>query len=149
MAGCSQIIINDQGITIKTGGKVIFQAGQHKFESGEKIKTVFPTLPVMIDQPYSAAVTFLDDAKQPMVNYNYRLIAESGLEVSGITDEFGKTQPIQTDQREKVDLYIADLPNDHQENSGESPLLKKTYEELFYVEDPEDELDDIDLEIEE
>jgi hypothetical protein len=40
-------------------------------------------------------------------------------------------------------LYIADLPNDHQENSGESPLLK-TYEELFYVEDPEDELDDID-----
>ena len=149
MAGGSQIIINDQGITIKTGGKVIFQAGQHKFESGEKIKTVFPTLPVMIDQPYSAAVTFLDDAKQPMVNYNYRLIAESGLEVSGITDEFGKPQPIQTDQREKVDLYIADLPNDHQENSGESPLLKKTYEELFYVEDPEDELDDIDLEIEE
>ena len=149
MAGGSQIIINDQGITIKTGGKVIFQAGQHKFESGEKIKTVFPTLPVMIDQPYSAAVTFLDDAKQPMVNYNYRLIAESGLEVSGITDEFGKTQPIQTDQREKVDLYIADLPNDHQENSGESPLLKKTYEELFYVEDLEDELDDIDLEIEE
>ena len=144
MAGGSQIIINDQGITIKTGGKVIFQAGQHKFESGEKIKTVFPTLPVMIDQPYSAAVTFLDDAKQPMVNYNYRLIAENGLEVSGITDEFGKTQPIQTDQREKVDLYIADLPNDHQENSGESPLLKKTYEELFYVEDPEDELDDID-----
>ena len=149
MAGGSQIIINDHGITIKTGGKVIFQAGQHKFESGEKIKTVFPTLPVMIDQPYSAAVTFLDDAKQPMVNYNYRLIAESGLEVSGITDEFGKTQPIQTDQREKVDLYIADLPNDHQENSGESPLLKKTYEELFYVEDPEDDLDDIDLEIEE
>jgi len=137
------------GLCLKTGGKVIFQAGQHKFESGEKIKTVFPTLPVMIDQPYSAAVTFLDDAKQPMVNYNYRLIAESGLEVSGITDEFGKTQPIQTDQREKVDLYIADLPNDHQENSGESPLLKKTYEELFYVEDPEDELDDIDLEIEE
>lgn len=128
----------------KMGGKFVVRAGQHKFESGAKIQTVFPTLPVMIDQPYSAAVTFLDDAKQPMVNYNYRLIAKNGLEVSGITDEFGKTQPIQTDQREKVDLYIADLPNDHQENSGESPLLKKTYEELFYVEDPEDELDDID-----
>ena len=85
----------------------------------------------MIDQPYSAAVTFLDDAKQPMVNYNYRLIAESGLEVSGITDEFGKTQPIQTDQREKVDLYIADLPNDHQENSGESPLLKRLTKSCF------------------
>ena len=69
MAGGSQIIINDHGITIKTGGKIVYQAGQHKFdkfESGTKIKTVFPSLPVMIDQPYSAAVTFLDDAKQPM-----------------------------------------------------------------------------------
>ena len=27
MAGGSQIIINDQGITIKTGGKVIFKQG--------------------------------------------------------------------------------------------------------------------------
>ena len=90
MAGGSQIIINDHGITIKTGGKIVYQAGQHKFESGTKIKTVFPSLPVMIDQPYSAAVTFFDDAKQPMVNYNYRLIAENGIEVSGITDEFGK-----------------------------------------------------------
>ena len=59
MAGGSQIIINDHGITIKTGGKIVYQAGQHKFESGTKIKTVFPSLPVMIDQPYSAAVTFL------------------------------------------------------------------------------------------
>ena len=58
MAGGSQIIINDHGITIKTGGKIVYQAGQHKFESGTKIKTVFPSLPVMIDQPYSAAVTF-------------------------------------------------------------------------------------------
>ena len=92
------------------GGKFLVRAGQHKFESGAKIKTVFPTLPVMIDQPYSAAVNFLDDAKQPMVNYNYRLIAENGLEVSGITDEFGKTQPIQTDQREKVDCILQVYP---------------------------------------
>lgn len=84
-----------------------------------------------------------------MSNYNYRLIAESGLEVSGITDELGKTQPIETNQREKVDLFIADLPNDEQKSSGESPLLNKTYEELFYVEDSEDEFDDIDLETEE
>ena len=45
-----------------------------------------------------------------MSNYNYRLIAESGIEVSGVTDELGKTQPIETNQREKVDLIIADLP---------------------------------------
>ena len=27
MAGGSQIIINDHGITIKTGGKIVYQAG--------------------------------------------------------------------------------------------------------------------------
>lgn len=32
MAGGSQIVINNQGITITTNGKVIFKAGQHKFE---------------------------------------------------------------------------------------------------------------------
>lgn len=144
MAGGSQIIINKNGITIITPAKFEVKAGQHKFIGGAKSNLVLPSLPKIIEQPYSAAVTFLDEAKQPMVNYNYRLVAEKGTIVEGVTDEFGQTQPIQTDQREKVDLYIADLPNDHQENSGESPLLKKTYEELFYVEDPEDELDDID-----
>ena len=41
MAGGSQIIINDHGITIKTGGKIVYQAGQHKFESGTKNKNSF------------------------------------------------------------------------------------------------------------
>lgn len=144
MAGGSQIIINANGITIITPAKFEAKAGQHKFLGGAKSNLILPSLPKIIEQPYSAAITFLDETKQPMINYNYRLVAENGLEVSGVTDEFGKTQPIETDQREKVDLFIADLPNDQQENSGESPLLNKTYEELFYVEDPEDELDDID-----
>ena len=32
MAGESQIVINNQGITITTNEKIIFKAGQHKFE---------------------------------------------------------------------------------------------------------------------
>ena len=36
MAGGSRIQIDDQGITISTGGKIVFQAGQHKFEGGQK-----------------------------------------------------------------------------------------------------------------
>ena len=35
MAGGSRILINDQGITISTGGKILYQAGQHKFEGGQ------------------------------------------------------------------------------------------------------------------
>lgn len=34
MAGGSRIIINNQGITITTGGQILYQAGQHKFEGG-------------------------------------------------------------------------------------------------------------------
>ena len=131
MAGGSQIIINDQGITIKTGGKVIFQAGQHKFESGEKIKTVFPTLPVMIDQPYSAAVTFLDDAKQPMVNYNYRLIAESGLEVSGITDEFGKRNRFKLTNEKKLIYILQIYPMIIKKIQGNLHCLKRLTKSCF------------------
>lgn len=130
------------------GGKFEVRAGQHIFSAGQNIKTVFPTLPVMVDQPYSAAITFLNAAKQPMANYNYRLLSEKGVEVKGVTDELGKTQPIQTDQREKVNLFIADMPNTP-DVTEESPLLRKTYQELFYQDDEDDLLDDIDLEIEE
>ena len=36
MAGGSRIVISDDGITISTGGKIVYQAGQHKFEGGAK-----------------------------------------------------------------------------------------------------------------
>ncbi|WP_407537948.1 hypothetical protein [Acinetobacter baumannii] len=148
MAGGSQIIINKSGITIITPSKFKAKAGQHLFKSGANVSVEFPVLPTMIDQPYSAAITFLDEAKKPMANYNYKLVSENGIEVSGVTDEFGKTQPIQTEQREKVELFIADNPNT-KEVSSESGILTKTYQELFYQEDGEDLLDDIDAEFEE
>ncbi|MDC4318763.1 hypothetical protein NQ674_17045 [Acinetobacter baumannii] len=147
MAGGSQIIINKSGITIITPSKFEAKAGQHLFKSGANVSVEFPVLPTMIDQPYSAAITFLDEAKKPMANYNYKLVSENGIEVSGVTDEFGKTQPIQTEQREKVELFIADNPNT-KEVSSESGILTKTYQELFYQEDGEDLLDDIDAEFE-
>lgn len=38
MGGSSRIVINDQGITISTDGKILYQAGQHRFEKGEKVE---------------------------------------------------------------------------------------------------------------
>ena len=40
MAGGSQIIISDEGITISTNGKILYKAGQHKFESSERVVRV-------------------------------------------------------------------------------------------------------------
>ena len=47
MAGGSQILIDDQGITISTGGKIVYQAGQHKFEGGRRVKAEIPPLPIV------------------------------------------------------------------------------------------------------
>ncbi len=147
-AQSSQLKLNGSGIFPTTGGKFEVKAGQHLFMGGAKVSPALPILPVMVDQPYSAAITFLNELKQPMVNYNYKLVAENGAVVTGVTDTYGKTLPIQTDVREKVDLFIADIPNSD-EASSESPLLKKSYQELFYKEDSEDVFDDVDAESEE
>ena len=45
MAGGSQIIISDEGITISTNGKILYKAGQHKFEGGQRVVTTLPNLP--------------------------------------------------------------------------------------------------------
>ena len=48
MAGGSQILIDSQGVTVTTNGKVVFKAGQHVFEGGERVVTpvtILPTAP--------------------------------------------------------------------------------------------------------
>ena len=54
MAGGSQILINDKGITITTHGKVVFQAGQHVFQGGEKVEMNLPILPFNQSSPLCA-----------------------------------------------------------------------------------------------
>lgn len=45
MAGGSQIIIDKNGITLITPGKMEVKAGQHLFKSGAKVETKLPFLP--------------------------------------------------------------------------------------------------------
>ena len=47
MAAGSQVIIDAQGITIKTNQQAVFKAGQHIFENGEKVLMDMPFLPVL------------------------------------------------------------------------------------------------------
>lgn len=47
MAAGSQVIIDVQGITIKTNRQAVFRAGEHRFENGEKILIDMPFLPVL------------------------------------------------------------------------------------------------------
>ena len=55
MAGDSRILINDQGITISTEGKIVYQAGQHKFEGGQQVVSEIYKLP---DAPTDYSLKF-------------------------------------------------------------------------------------------
>ena len=61
MAGGSRIVISDDGITISTGGKIVYQAGQHKFEGGQKVVSPKISLP-MSETPYSNKIDYTRDS---------------------------------------------------------------------------------------
>ena len=61
MAGGSRIVISDDGITISTGGKIVYQAGQHKFEGGQKVVSPKISLP-MSETPYSNKIDYTWDS---------------------------------------------------------------------------------------
>ncbi|WP_180048074.1 MULTISPECIES: type VI secretion system Vgr family protein, partial [unclassified Acinetobacter] len=48
-AGGSQLLINSSGVFIKTGGKFEVKAGQHLFESGERVSYSLPFVPALIN----------------------------------------------------------------------------------------------------
>jgi type VI secretion system secreted protein VgrG len=61
MAGGSRIVISDDGITISTGGKIIYKAGQHNFEGGQKVVSPKTALP-MFETPYSNKIDYTWDS---------------------------------------------------------------------------------------
>lgn len=109
MAGGSRILINDQGITISTGGKVLFQAGQHKFESGQRVKAEIPQLPVASEiKTFTNKWDFYDlfyeanfsDVKYKLINNKNNTF------ISGTLDEHGRTQRMDTFNNEDHDILI-------------------------------------------
>lgn len=63
MAGGSQIVINGQGVTVTTNGKVIFKAGQHIFEGGEQIPIPKFSLPTS-ETLYSNKIDYISSSEQ-------------------------------------------------------------------------------------
>lgn len=105
MAGGSRIVINDQGITISTGGKILYKAGQHKFESGEKVGVKLPLIP----KPGSYNMTYevKDKDTQELLPFTkYILTNELGHSLYGETDENGLTKTIYSDKEENYSLHV-------------------------------------------
>ena len=109
MAGGSRILINDQGITISTGGKILYQAGQHKFEGGQQVKAEIPPLPIVNDiKTFTNKWDFYDlfysadfsDVKYKLINNKNHTYVSGGL------DEHGRTQRMSTSNNENHDILI-------------------------------------------
>lgn len=96
MAGGSRIVISDQGITISTHGKILYQAGQHLFERGVKLNTELPSLPDL-KNPYVLQYLVKNKENQAVSNKPYILIDEDGNIQRGVTSDKGymelKTTP--------------------------------------------------------
>lgn len=109
MAGGSRIIINNQGITITTGGQILYQAGQHKFEGGRRVKAETPTLP--LTNPMNSLTNkwdFYDLFYEiDFSNVKYKLISnKNNTFTSGTLDAHGRTQRINTYNHEDYDILI-------------------------------------------
>lgn len=101
MAGGSRIIISDEGITISTNGKILYQAGQHKFEKGEKVSTKLPFLPVP-DQPYILQFLVKNKDNLPVANKPYFIFDEDGNMQEGVTDSQGFMKIKTTSSSQKI-----------------------------------------------
>ncbi len=109
MAGGSRIVINDQGITISTNGKILYQAGQHKFEGGQRVKAEIPLLPIVNEvKTFTNKWDFYDlFYEADFSNVKYKLINnKNNTYISGILDEHGRTQRMNTPSNEDLDILI-------------------------------------------
>lgn len=107
MAGSSQIVINDEGITVITNGKIIFKAGQHIFERGERIISPVIQLPIFGDtNKYNIRYLMKDNEGNIFSNYRYVAFLQNGHSVEGHTDENGYTDFFETIQPEDVAIHL-------------------------------------------
>lgn len=109
MAGGSRIVISDNGITISTGGKIVYRAGQHKFEGGRNIKAEIPSLPSVNEiKTFTNKWDFYDlFYEADFSNVKYKLINnKNNTFVLGTLDEHGRTQRINASNNEDHDILI-------------------------------------------
>lgn len=105
MAGGSQIIIDDNGITISTGGKILYQAGQHKFEKGKIVASEVIMLPSLKEYDNSQKFKIVDENKAPISDITYLILDHNNQAHIGSTDAEGHTKRIFTPDPSKIKLF--------------------------------------------
>ena len=107
-AGGSQIKLNGSGIFPTTGGKFEVKAGQHVFMGGAKVSPNLPQLPKLefAQSPYSAQYQLFKADGRNFKGYKYFITDnQNNLMKEGITDEYGFTEQVVTETRERIIGY--------------------------------------------
>lgn len=105
-AGGSQLIVNGNGVFIKTGGKFEVKSGQHVFTSGEKVSYEIPELPntpIFSNRLDIYDLFWANDFSQ--LSYK-AFVPETSSFTSGSIDEHGRTGKISTPDPEKVQVLV-------------------------------------------
>ena len=108
-AGGSQIKINAQGIFTTTGGKFESKAGQHSFVGGQKVKAEIVSLSSINKiKVFTNKWDFYDlFYETDFSNVGYKLINnQNNTYISGVLDEHGRTQRMNTMTNEHHDILI-------------------------------------------
>ena len=108
IADGSELKINSSGVFATTSGKFEVKAGQHKFMSGGEVSPNLPQLPKLefAQSPYSAQYQLFKADGRNFKGYKYFISDnQNNLMKEGITDEYGFTEQVVTETRERIIGY--------------------------------------------
>lgn len=105
--GGSYIRLDACGIEAGTPGEYNVKAGYYGRKPKAKLTPELMAFPVIKSEDFNQSFILLDEnTGQPLINWPYELEPESGLKMSGITDENGNTELISSDKEEVVNISV-------------------------------------------
>lgn len=105
--GGSYIRLDACGIEAGTPGEYNVKAGYYGRKPKAKLTPELMAFPVIKSEDFNQSFILLDEnTGQPLINWPYELELESGLKMSGITDENGNTELIYSDKEEVVNISV-------------------------------------------
>lgn len=101
----SKVSIDGAGIRCITNQKFESKAGQHKFESGEKVEVP----PIKFNStPCYLTFEIVDIEGKPAKNIEYIIFKPDGSQKIARTDSSGRTERFETDAPESISIHISD-----------------------------------------
>ncbi|KXZ71702.1 type VI secretion system Vgr family protein [Acinetobacter venetianus] len=128
-AGGSQLKLNGSGIFPTTGGKFEVKAGQHLFMGGASVSAPKITLPnpPPLDKNIGKFFLYKGDGS-PFVEHEYKILDKAGNVLKqGITNQFGETDYVQTEQSEKITYDVKMLKEAERITSSWQSQLEGKY----------------------